>query len=460
MRPPSTRSSASRSARARNAATIAASTALLMLPIAGSAPAWAGTVAARPDTASPVSVSALPEGEVEQLLSSVPLKDLSATQLSGVLSQLPGLSGLPAGHLQEALTKSIEGLAGKGDTLGQLASSPELVTKLEGQLDSLLSISELLSFLSGQSLSSVLTSALGSLDSSEMLSGLLSSSAEPEQLIEQVLAAPSPGKLQALLGTTLTGEPFASGTVGELASNLGMTPEALAKDLNTTSSQLPASAMALTAPLTDGKTLGVLNGLDGVDLGLLGVKSGELPEAPGGAEGPGSGSGGSGDGSGESTGGAGGPGSGSAGSGDSTGGSGGSSGGGAAGSGATSGSDGAPGTPTNNTLIVNYLPGQSSLKQSPRAKTIKILRCRVKGDKVTIVVQVPAAGRLSVSAMHVRSVSKRAGKTGRLTLRADLTKAGIASLRSHRRRLKVKLRASFKLAGGRISYASRTVVFN
>jgi hypothetical protein len=399
------------------------------------APATAGATGITPEVTQPVSVSALPSGEVEEVLSGIPLKDLSTTQLGEVLSQLPGLSALSGESLRHALTNTIEGLEGSNGTLGQLLSSHELVSNLEGQLKHLLSLSELTKLelpllLKGQNLSGVLTEALGSVGARQVLGGLLASTGDPSQLIEQVLATPSPEKLQALLGSTLAGTPFTTGTVEELASEAGTTSEGLAKDLDTTASQLPASAMALTAPLTDGKTLGVLDALEGLDLGLLG-------SAP---EGSGGGSGGSGGG-----------------------GSGGSGGSGSGSSGGSGGSGGSSGIPGGSTIVVDNLPAQGASTPNSGAKAslakVKILSRKVKGNAVTLVVQTPAAGRVTVKGKSLRSVSEQTDKAERVTLRTVLTKAGVASLRKHDHRLKVKLDVSFERVSGASSAATTTVAF-
>ncbi len=417
----------SASARTRRVAAIAMTVALAGLMACLAAPAGASAAGMSRDTAPPVSVSvsALPAGEVEEVLSGIPLKDLSAAQLSEVLSRLPALSALPAGPLREALTRTIEGLAGEGDTLGQLANPPEVLSKLEGQLKKVLTLSELLSLLKGESLSSVLGGALGSLDSSQMLGGLLSSAAKPEQLIAEVLAAASPTQLEALLGTTLKGEPFSASTAGELASHIGTTTEGLAEDLDTSSAQLPSSAMALTAPLANGKTLGVLDTVDGLALGVLQEKT---------PEGSGGGSGGSG-----------GPGGGSGGS------------GGAGGS-----AGGASGTPSTTTILVS-LPAQGATALSPGNGTtparIRIVSRRVRGDAVTIVVQVPAAGTLTLRASGVRAVSRQADRAERVTLRTVLMKAGVASLRKHHHRVKLRLEVSFREVAGPSASTGTTVGF-
>lgn len=404
------------SVRARRLAPIILCAAFFaLLADVSAVPAGASVGAPKP-AATPVSVSALPSGEVEEVLSGIPLKDLSSTQLSEVLSQLPGLSAFPTSPLQGALKKTLESLAAKGDTLGELGESGELASGLESELGKSLSLSELLSLLKGQSLSSVLSSALGSLDPSQMLGELLTSAAKPKQLIAEVLADPSPAKLESLLGSTLTGEPFTMSTVGELAEQAGTSSAGLATDLDTTSSQLPANAMALTGTLANGKTLGVLDGIEGLDLGLLGSTKEKTPEGGGGGSGGDGGAGG-----------------------------------------------GSSGTPGSSTTVVNNLPGQNTTTRGggteATAAKIKILSRKVKGDAVTLVVQVPAAGQLAVSGGGVRTVSKQADKAERLTLRVVLTKARVASLHKHHHDVKIKLEASFKEVDGARSSTTTTVLF-
>jgi hypothetical protein len=469
MYAPSTQHStrASLPQRPRNA--LAAAVVLLALAAGLTIPAAASAAGSAPDTTSPSAVSPLEPAKVQEVLAGVPLTDLSTTQLSEVLAKLPGLSALPAGlsqgDLATELAKAIKTLAGEGDTLGQLKSDPaELVSKLN--LDGLLSSGGLLSLLGEpqnlSSLLSLLTTGLGSAEPGQLVGGLLGSAAKPEQpidpaqLIRQVLTSASPEKLEALLGTTLTGKPFVQGTVGTVAGEVGTTSEALAKDLDATTSQLPATAMALTAPLTDGKTLvGVLGAVEGLDMGLLSPKE-KAAEGSGGGSG---GSGGSGSGSGGSSGGSGGSGAGGSGSAGDAGGWGG-AGGLAASAGATGGSGGGSGEPAGTTIVVNNLPAQGSTLVSPGAKTsakIEIVSRKVKGDAITLVVQVPAAGRLTVSGSGVKAASGQSDKAERVTLRTVLTKAGVASLRKHGHRLKVELKASFEEVAGASASAKTTV---
>jgi hypothetical protein len=419
MHVPSTQSSTRALPHTRRIITITLSTALFVLAtVLPAVRVEASPASATPDSALSASVSALPPLEVKEVFAGIPLEALSAIQLSELISQLPGLSALPAGRLQEALTTAIEALAAQGGTLGQLTSPTELVPRLETQLNQLLTAPELLSLLKGQSLTSVLTGALATLEPSQLLGGMLGSAANPEQLIGQVLAAASPGKLETLLGTTLTGTPFTKTTVGELASQLGTTAQGLAEALNTTSSQLPATAMALTTTLTNGEILGVLNGIGGVSLSLLGPSQEKTP----GGSGSGSGAGGSG------------------------------------GSG-----DGASGTYGGTTLVVNNPALQSTTALGSKTKTtrskLKIISRKVKGNAVTIIVQVPAAGKLTLAGSGVRSAGAQTDKAERVTLRTTLTKATVASLHKHHRRLKLKLTASFKQVGGPSSSRTTTIAF-
>jgi hypothetical protein len=420
--------------QARRMAAIVAAAALLACL---SVPDGASASGASADSNSPVSVAALKTTEVEGLLAGVPLKDLSATQVAETLTALPGLSELPEGARKEALIKAIEGLAAKEGTLGDLAGSQALVSELESKLKGLLLPTELLSLLKSKTLESTLDEALDSVSPRQVLATVLSSAGEPQRTIEQVMAAPSPEKLETLLGGALTHEPFTTSTVGALASEAGTSVEGLAEDFGTTSAQLPASTMALTAPLTDGKTLGVLDAVKGIDLGTLG---GTPEGSGGGAEG---GKGGSGSGS---EGGTGGPG--------------GSSGGGAGGSGG-SGSTG-QGTPTSMTIVLDELAAQNPASPSASAKVtsakVKILSHKDKGGVATLVVEVPAAGSLKISGKDVTSVSRKAAGAERLTLHITLTRAG-ASLRRRHHDLKVELTATFTAVGGSRSSATTTVSF-
>jgi hypothetical protein len=399
----------------------------LLVPALSAVPAGANPTRSNPNATPPAEVTGLPKGEVEKVLATVPLEDLNAAKLSELLSKLPGFSALPTGQLQQALTKVLEELAGKGDTLEQLGNPGELVSKLETELKALLSPTELLSLLKGKSLETFLTEAVGSPRPAELIYGLLNSATSPEQLVEQVLADVNPEKLETLLGTTLAGQPIIKTTVGQLASDLGANDEEVASSVNTTSTELPESAMALTTALANGKTLGVLDGAK--ELGLA-----TLAPAKEGASG---GSGGSGGSSGS------GGGSGSSGSG---------------GSGGASGSGGSAGSTT---VVMNTYPAQgANAAAAGKAGKVKIVSRKVHGSSVTLVVQVPGAGRLTLAGGGIRAVSEQTSKAERLTLRTSLTKAALASRRKRHRAIKLKLKASFTPVQGSSSTATTTVAFS
>lgn len=425
-----------------------------------SASASASASQPKPSVVQPATVSTLPTSEVEELLADIPLSELSKTQLTEVLSKLPGLGTLSTSKLEGALGKVIEYLTNKNATVGQLLDPTETVPTLETELNSLLSQLELLDLPSllnkGESLTTKLTDALGSLNPSQLLHTLLSSSSTPgaaAQLLTQLFATLDP---EQLLGSTLS-EPFDEQSVAELAGKLGMTPATLIEELHTTTTELPETAEVLTAPLADGKTLGVLNGLDAITLGLLGdseSKSGketnnetgkettkennssedkETTKETNDSENKGT--------SKEST--------------DNS------------GSGSPS-----PAGPDTTTVLVSVplaqsAPTQSALatsasstkKATKKATKIKILSHRVRGKTLTIVVQVPAAGQLALNGKGVVSLRRQTAKAERVRLRTTLTKANVASLRRHRHKLVVKLRASFKVVGGASSSASLTVDF-
>jgi hypothetical protein len=319
---------------------------------------------------------------------------------------------------------------------------------LASQLEKLLSIAELpvlLALLKGESLTTKLTAALGSLSSSQLLDTLLGSSGEPEHLLDQLFAAFDPETLKALLGSTLTGEPFSKTTVKELAGELGITAPTLVKELEATPTSLPENATALTAPLTNGKTLGVLDGLGGVTFSLLGGPGSQAKET--GEENNGSG------GSEKSD-------SGGLGGSDHEG-----SGPGGIGSGTTTPQSSS--SPSATTVLLSVSPALTPLGPSPstgegarESGKVKILSHHVKDKHVTLVIQVPAAGKLALGGRGVKPVTREAGKAERITLRTTLTKAGKASLRGHRGGLRVKLKASFKIAGGASSSATVTVAFS
>src|SRR6202034_2011474 len=98
----------------------------------------------------------------------------------------------------------------------------------------------------------------------------------------------------------------------------------------------------------------------------------------------------------------------------------------------SAGSSGSNGTSGATSVVVN-LPAAAAAA-TPAASTpaaasktvakIKILSHKVKGHIATLVLQIPAAGKVTVSGGGVRAVEKRPGKAGRLTGETLLARAG------------------------------------
>ena len=359
------------------------------------------------------------------MLGQTPLSTLESGQLVGILSRVPGLEGVNAGELKEALEKALSTLTSHGGNLQELLSGGG-ATDLKASLEEALGpLSGLLSTLLGGNPLTKLTEALKTENVQGVLGELLGKATQPQQLIGDILAAIDPQHLQELLGSSLTGEPFSKLNVGEVAGKVGTTGEDLVGELGKTTTELPETAMALTAPLTSGKELAVLNGLKGVTLGLL-EGAGKTVEGLGGGSG---GSGGSG------------------------------SGGGTGGSGGA-GSNGGSGGSGTTVVVQNSQPGGAGAKATTTVVgKLKLISHHVKGHRATIVVQVPSAGYLTMSSKGLRSLSRQTARSERVTLTAALTRAGTASLRKHHQRLKLVLKLQFKPTSGAASSATLSVLF-
>jgi hypothetical protein len=434
------------------------------------------------EVSAPISLPTSPTDVLNPVLAAVPLKDLNveqlnSKQLSEMLGGLLDLKGTNLTGLVTSLTSVLS--AHPNATLGELTEG--------GLLGDVLS---LLGIHSSLTPNEVLTGLLGSADTpaeaKEIVEQLLtqlggtihgSSPTQLQSLLEELLANLNPTGLSALestlgvgslttpelvtqllglfhTGTTaqlepvvkklLSGVEFNPNTLGGLATQLGTSVETLATDLGSTADQaLPL----LTGALTNGKLVDVLDGLGGLNLSLLGANTESGSGGSGGSGGTGgSGAGGSG-------------GSGSEGSGSGSGGSG-SGGSGGSGSGSSSGTPGATSVVVNLPAAVTATPASiTSAATSKTVAKIKILSHKVKGHIATLVLQIPAAGKVLVSGGGVRAIGKGATKSERLTVRIPLSKAGTASLRKRQHRLSVALKASFKPTSGSSSSASVTVHF-
>ncbi|HTA15322.1 MAG TPA: hypothetical protein VK781_10755 [Solirubrobacteraceae bacterium] len=90
---------------------------------------------------------------------------------------------------------------------------------------------------------------------------------------------------------------------------------------------------------------------------------------------------------------------------------------------------------------------------------VTVLSQRVSGHKALITVRVPAAGRVSGSGKNLKTVYKRPGKAGKVTLQVPLSGAGVNALDA-RSPLAVRVRIGFiPKAKGASSSANSSVVF-
>jgi hypothetical protein len=361
---------------------------------------------------------------------------LSPSQLTGFLSNLTGGLG------GEQLTTLLSGLAG---TL-----TPEQLTALQPVLAALtgaLSAEQL------QALRGALHALPGGLEEGELAP---LGPAQLATLVDEAFATASPSQLAPIVGELLGAVRWSAGTTTSLAEILGVPLETLAGGLGETVEGGYGEVPALTGALGGEEGVaGVLPKTTGLAFGLLkplseGLGGGE--EGAGGEEGGGSGgsSGGSG-GSGSSGSGAGGSGSGS---------------GSPNAGGSTGGAGGSGGSSGGLTLVVNLQPSQSggpapgtravAAKQPGR---VRILSHRVHGNVATVVLQVPSAGALTLRGWGTRSPAAHPRKAERVTLRVRLSRVGKAALHGHAKRLRVRLKATFKPLRGASSTASATVTF-
>jgi hypothetical protein len=446
--------------RRRSAAALfTASVALLVVLPSAAARASAGTggspraATTRASTAG--SGELLSVSQLDALLAGLPLGDLSAAQLAHQLATLEGVSALAGLHvgllggeelgateLEAGLRQGIEGL-GASATLGELADTGKLLPEVEAKLDGLLT--SLLGSALGVPEKQGLSEALANLDLDRLVSALLGSAKEPAQLgglsdlADSLMQALGTGGVEGLLGAPLTSG-FAASTVENAAAELGSAPETVSSELGQTAAQLPATATMLTAPVMGGKLLAIAPAVKGLAIGLLG---GAGEEGGAGKSETGSGSGSGEDKEGKTTGGNG-------------------SGQGAPGAGTGGGSGGSAGGLT---LVVNLPSAQSAVATTANAvrgtksRKIAILRAQTKGAVATIVLQAPAAGRLTLRGHGVRSSTRAVASARRVTLKVRLSRDGVASLRRRHTPLKIRLDASFEGAAGASSKATTTLTF-
>ena len=165
--------------------------------------------------------------------------------------------------------------------------------------------------------------------------------------------------------------------------------------------------MALVAPLANGEKLGVVNGAEGLTLGLI-KGAGESVGITGGTGGPGG---------------------------------------------------------TSTVTVQGSTPPPATAPNAgvaaASAGKLKVLSHSFKGHRATIVVQVPSAGMLTLSGKRLRAVRHETAKSERVTLHPALTRAGAASVRKSRHRsLKVPIKVSFKPVSGASSSATVPLTYH
>jgi hypothetical protein len=377
-----------------------------------------------------VNVSALTPQAVQQLLaqipvggSGIPAVDLEVPQLAKVIAELPGIDALPSvsglggqAGLEAALRDALDKLLAGGQLpLGELLSPQALTGELVKALEEAthLPVAELIETLSHGNPEAVLGEGLGAIDLSELLAKLLGTSANPTQLIDQLLEGLNPATLEGLIGSLPSGSPVQSIDLAELAASLSKTPQELAEALGETLTTLPETAKAATQALANGDELALVKGLEGLNFGLVERTT----------EGAGIGGGN--------------------------------------GSNATGANGGNGGTPASTTIVVTMpassTPSATSSAAAAALAKVKIVSHKVSGNKATLVVQVPSAGKLTLSGSGFKKVTQEAAKAERVTIHTTLTKARAASLRKHRRKTKIKLTSTFVPVSGHSSAASATV---
>lgn len=198
-------------------------------------------------------------------------------------------------------------------------------------------------------LEAALREALGKLTAgSELPLGDVLSPQAPSGELVKALEATTHLPVASLIESLPTGVPVQNLDVAELASTLSKTPQQLAESLGQTLSTLPETASAATQALSGGDELALLKGLEGLDFGLV-------ERTPAG--------------------------------------------------GATGGNGGNGGTPAPGTIVVNVPASSASsagatpvaAASASAAGKVEIVSHNVSDRKATLVVQVPSAGRLTVS---------------------------------------------------------------
>jgi hypothetical protein len=385
-------------------------------------------------------------GEGELGSGGVMLSALEAPVLAKQLSRLPGIADLAtvnglggSAGVEQAMLLAIEQLAGEGELVEELVGGFGLAFDFEEQLEATYetfaathagapeSLEEAVEEALNRSPEEVIEEGLESLTLGELLSKLIGKAAQPTVLVQALFAACEQEELQELLGSALASGPFTQATVAEAAAAIGITSAELAEKLGKTPGQLPATALALFAPLENGQQLGVFAAKQGLAFGLVGeappVEEEAEQEEQEGASGAGPPVKGSGS---EAP--------------------------------AESGTQNTPAVTaaTSSADTPGATPATALAAGQGAAAKVKIVGRGVSGAGVTLTVQVSGAGRLTVSGHGIAPIHRAIAHAGRVTLKLHVTRAAAASLHRHHR-LKLALRVSLASGSGASSVAAATV---
>ncbi len=405
------------------------------LPAAGasadSGPRPAITLPAGGLTALPTSEAVTLLGEAPLGSGGVALSSLEPAVLTKLLFErlgigafvgVGGAQGLTRASVEHAIEAALAELAGEHEEFEELLSDDGLAIYLDDQLEETYEESaagkkagaaefeEAAEAVLGQPPEQAIERGLGSVSINELLSLLLAEASEPNRVAEALFAAAEPTSLAELLGSPLSGEPFAQSSVAEAATAIGISEAELAGKLGQSRADLSAGRLVLSRALANGQALGVFDATDGLAFGLIG----KAAEGGGGTSEPPA----------EPAGGAAPP-------------------PGAAGSGTP-----APAvtTPASSTPVATA----DTSEPSPFA----IVGHSVRGSVVTLVLQIPAPGLLTVRGGDLRPLTRTLTRAGRLSIRVGASAAGLAALRKHHR-LSVRVQASLRPAGAASS--TRTI---
>jgi hypothetical protein len=90
---------------------------------------------------------------------------------------------------------------------------------------------------------------------------------------------------------------------------------------------------------------------------------------------------------------------------------------------------------------------------------VKVVSAKIKGATALITVRASAAGRLVVSGLGLKQVSRILKRAGNAMVEVGLSRSGLVSMREHRGKLKVKLKAALMPSEGSGSFISTTLTF-